>query len=167
MSQRVNGFKGGIQSGTTAFDKDSKLLDKQLKEARDNVSSNLRMVKMFSKADKIKYLGDACFGFAPDGGAWFKGDELVAVFEAKKQGLGGNAYERWWDNATTAQYINPNVRYVTFCSGPAAEVNEGLDKMRRKAAVVLGENFEFYMSVNGFTYNEVHAIVQKTLEEVS
>ena len=114
--------------------------------------------------DKIKYVGDNCFGFAPDGGAWFKGDKLVAVFEAKKQGLGGNAYERWWDNACTAKHINPDVVYVTFCSGPGSAQGQWLDNLRRKANIMLGENFKFYMSPEGFTFDQVSAIMQETLE---
>ena len=39
---------------------------------------------MFNKQMKIDLVGDACFGFAPDGGVWFKDGKLVAVFEAKK-----------------------------------------------------------------------------------
>jgi len=168
MSQRVNGFKGGIQAGTTAFDKDSKLLDKQLKEARELYKSqnhSLKCVSVFSKEDKIKYVGDDCFGFAPDGGAWFLDDKLVAVFEAKKQGLGGNAYERWWDNAMTAKHINPDVMYITFCSGPGSAEGECLDKLRRKAEIMLGKNYKFHMSPEGFTFNEVNAIMQGVLEE--
>jgi len=63
MSQRVNNFKGGIQSGTTALDADSSKLDKQLKESRDNIRvPDLNMIKQFSYEDKIKYVGDNCFG---------------------------------------------------------------------------------------------------------
>lgn len=168
MSQRVDGFKGGIQAGTTAFDKDSKLLDKQLKEARVKLSNNenntLTCVAKFSKEQKLNLVGDDCFGFAPDGGAWFKDGNLVAVFEAKKQGLRGNAYERWWDNAVTAKHINPDVVYVTFCSGPGAAPGECLDKLRRKANIMMGENYKFYMSPEGFTFNEVYAIVEETLK---
>ena len=165
MSQRVNNFKGGIQSGTTALDVDSSKLDKQLKESRDNIRvPDLKMIKQFSYEDKIKYVGDNCFGFAPDGDAGFKGDKLVAVFEAKKQGLGGNAYERWWDNACTAKHVNPDVVYVTFCSGPGSAQGQCLDNLRRKANIMLGENFKFYMSPEGFTFDQVSAIMQETLE---
>ena len=167
MSQRDNNMKGGIQSGTTAFDVDSSKLDKQLKESRDTIQvPNLKMIKQFSTEDKIKYVGDNCFGFAPDGGAWFKDDKLVAVFEAKKQGVSGNAYERWWDNAMTAKHINPDVVYVTFCTGPGAAQEQGLDKMKRKANIMLGENFKFYMSPEGCTSDQVNTIMQETLEGI-
>lgn len=153
-SQRKDGFKGGIQSGTTAFDLDSKKLDEQTKVARDTLTKefpNLLMVKMFSKEMKYTLVGDDCFGFAPDGGAWFLNGKLVACFESKKQGIGGNAYERWWDNARTAKFINPDVVYLTFCSGEGAAPGNCLDKLRRKATIMEGENFIFEMSVDGFT----------------
>lgn len=167
MSQREGTFRGGIQKGTMAWDNDSFELDKFLKESRDNLInqfSKLRMVKTFSKEDKLKYLGDDCFGFSPDGGAWFFEDELVAVFEAKKQGLGGNAYERWYDNFTTAKYINPKVKYVTFCTGKGAAPGQCLDKLRRKASIIFPDNVEFFMSETGFTYAEVYDIMTNILE---
>jgi len=165
MSQREADFKGGIQRGTTAFDEESKRLDKCLKECKDEISMDgYTVVTQFDYDMKIKYVGDDCFGFAPDGGAWFKGDTLVAVFEAKKQGEGGNAYERWWDNAMTAKFINPDVKYITFCSGAGAEEGKCLDKLRRKAKIMMGENFVCYNKVEGFTKQEVYDIMEKTLE---
>lgn len=164
ISQRDRGFNGGIKSGTTAFDEQSKRLDKLLKETRDSVSlPGFTCVKQFTTQMKIDLLGDDCFGFAPDGGAWLYKGKLVAVFEGKKQNKGGNAQERWYDNATTAKYINPDVKYVTFCSGEGAYEGECLDKMRRKAQIVLGENYIFYMSPNGFTREEVTKIISDTL----
>lgn len=167
MTQREGNFKGGIQKGTMAWDNESLALDKYLKETKSIISDQfpeLRMVTQFSKADKLKYVGDDCFGFAPDGGAWFLEDKLLAVFEAKKQGEQGNAYERWWDNAATAQYINKDVYYVTFCSGKGASKGSCLDKLRRKAKIMAGKNFEFHMSPNGFSAQEVKNIMIDTLE---
>jgi len=166
-TQRIDGFKGGIQAGTTAFDTDSKKLDIQAKDARDLLAEqfdDITMVKQFNKEMKMVLVGDDCFGFAPDGGAWFKNGKLVACFECKKQGLGGNAYERWWDNAMTAKFINEDVVYVTFCSGPGAASGEGLDKLRRKAQIMMGNNFVFHMSVDGFTDDFVLEEMKKVLE---
>ena len=168
MSQRQEGFRGGIQTGTTAFDEQSTKLDVQAKTARDNLAEafdGITMVKQFSKQQKLDLVGDDCFGFAPDGGAWFRNDKLVAAFECKKQGLGGNAYERWWDNAMTAKHINPDVVYVTFCSGPGAAAGEGLDKLRRKAQIMLGDNFIFHMSVDGFTQQQIEKIMVDILSQ--
>jgi hypothetical protein len=163
-------FRGGIQKGTTAFDEASKQLDSFVKDAAKIVASrhpNVKMVKQLTKEMKIKYFGDDCFGFAPDGGAWFIGDKLVAVFEAKKQGRGGNAFERWYDNATTARHINNDVIYVTFCSGEGAEPGQCLDKLRRAATIKLGSNFQFVMSPAGFSFDETIAIIESVIAEVS
>ena len=168
MTQRQNDFKGGIQKGTTAFDEASTKLDVQAKDARDLLSEsfdNITMVKQFTNDMKIELVGDNCFGFAPDGGAWFKDSKLIACFECKKQGLGGNAYERWWDNAMTAKFINADVKYVTFCSGPGAAEGQGLDKLRRKAQIMMGNNFEFHMSVDGFSFYEIYDIMKKVLSD--
>lgn len=163
----MSDFKGGIQLGTTAFDAESKLLDKQLKECRDEVTlEGFEVVSQFTKQMKEDLVGDDCFGFAPDGGAWFKNGKLVAVFEAKKQGESGNAYERWYDNADTAKYINPDVVYVTFCTGAGAAPGKCLDKMRRKATITKGKNFKFYMKPEGFTKLEVKNIVLETLKSI-
>jgi len=158
MSQRKNGFKGGIQKGTSAYDRDSHKLDKQVKNCRDKLQSQFpqfTMVKRLSKAQKIHLVGDDCFGFAPDGGCWFKDGELVAVFEAKKQERGGNAHERWWNNAVTAKHINPNVHYITFCTREGAEKGECLEKMSRKAKIMMGNRYRFHLRPEGFTETEI------------
>jgi hypothetical protein len=169
MSQRESDFKGGIQNGTTAFDTESKRLDVYLKENRQLLRSELdgfKVVNRFSKQLKESLVGDDCFGFEPDGGAWFKDGKLVAVFEAKKQGEQGNAYERWWDNATTAKFINPDVKYVTFCTGAGAAEDKCLDKLRRKAKIMMGENFETHCKVEPFTEQEVRDIMRETLMSI-
>lgn len=161
-------FRGGIQLGTTAFDEYSKCLDESAKRARDILSAefqSLRMVKTFSNEMKIRLVGDNCFGFSPDGGAWFDPREkLVAVFECKKQGSAGNAHERWWDNAVTARYLNRDVAYVTFCSGEGAKVDKCLDKMRRKAQIMLGQNFVFEMKPEGFITEEIVKTMRTILQ---
>lgn len=169
MSQRESDFKGGIQNGTTAFDAESKRLDAYLKETYKSLKEELtdfECVSQFTKEMKLKYVGDDCFGFAPDGGAWFKNGELVAVFEAKKQGEQGNAYERWWDNAITAKHLNENVRYITFCTGAGAAEGKCLDKLARKAKIMLGENFITHLKVEPFTEQEVRDIMIETLAGV-
>lgn len=166
-SQRKDGFKGGIQKGTTAFDIYSKELDGSLKKAIANIKEvfpKLHVIKQMKKDMKLALVGDDCFGFAPDGGAWFKNGKLVAVFEAKKQGEDGNAYERWWDNATTAKYLNKKVLYVTFCTGAGAAKDKCLDKLRRKAGIMLGKNFKFYNKVEPFTQEEIEKIMIDSLK---
>lgn len=160
-------FKGGIQAGTNAFDENSKRLDESAKTARDSLVysfPSLKMVKTFPREMKLDLVGDDCFGFSPDGGAWFESKgKLVAVFECKKQGKVGNAYERWWDNAVTAKHINKDVMYLTFCSGEGAMEGECLDKLRRKAKIMMGENFLFEMSLSGFAYEEVENKMKEVL----
>ena len=168
-SQRDEGFNGGIQMGTTAIDPQSKKLDGQLKEVRDEVSmEGLTMVKQFNRQLKIALLDDDCFGFAPDGGAWFKGDprdgKLLAVFEAKKQNKRGNANERWFKNGTVAKMINPKVEYHTFLSGEGAKEGECLEKMSRLVRRTMGKNFKFHMSPDGFTKEQVSRIMLDVLE---
>lgn len=166
MSQRDKGFKGGIQSGTTAFDLQSKKLDRILKECRETICMDgYTKVKQFNRQMKIDLVGEECFGFAPDGGAWFRHGQLVAVFEGKKQNLRGNACERWWDNAVTAKHINKNVRYVTFCSGEGANPGECLDKMKTKAFIMMGDRYEFHMSPDGFTKTQVMKVMLDVLEK--
>lgn len=158
-------FNGGIQKGTVAWDNESRLVDTYLKECRKEITIvGLESFSRLTKTMKIDLVGENCFGFAPDGGAWFKDGKLVAVFEAKKQGTHGNAYERWWDNAITAKYINADVTYVTFCVGAGAGPGEGLDKLRRKAGIMMGKNFKFYMSVGGFDKIDVYNIMIETLK---
>ena len=159
-------MKGGIQKGTTAFDAESLKLDKFVKDAAKELQEefpHLRCVMQFSYIDKLETVGQDCFGFAPDGGAWFHEDKLIAVFEAKKQGKGGNANERWWDNAVTAQYINKDVIYTTFCTGKGAEFGNNLERMSRKANIMLGENFQFVLKPEGMTYNEIKNQMRDTL----
>jgi hypothetical protein len=158
---------GGIQPGTVAWDCESRKLDKNTREAAELLREHfleLRCVKRMPNKDKIKYFGDACFGFAPDGGAWFHGDDLLAVFESKKQNMAGNANERWYDNATTAQHINKNVRYHTFCTGPGAAHDGPLGKMARAARIKLGTNMTFTLDKKVPTLRVVYDVMKKILE---
>lgn len=170
MNQKHSTFKGGIQSGTSATSDFSKKLDNQVKECRDlldkefSSNSRIKVIKRMSRKQKIDLVGDDCFGFQPDGGMWFIDDKLIAVFEAKKQGKAGNAHERWWDNACTAKYINSDVLYVTFCCGESAGVNGSFDKMARKAKIMLGDNFQTYLSPEGFNTLKVYNVMKETIE---
>lgn len=163
-------FKGGIKKGSTAFDVESKKLDDSAKVARDDLAKTLLHLTMYKKMpDEMKHdiFGANCLGFSPDGGLWVdKTGKLVACFECKKQGTLGNAYERWWDNAVTAKYINPDVVYLTFCSGPGAEPGECLDRLRQKANVILGSNFRFEMSPRGFATEDMRDKMREVLENI-
>jgi len=162
-------FRGGIQPGTTAFDAESLDLDTSVKAIAKQLAqeyTQFSTIWQMNHAQKMAWVGDDCFGFAPDGGAWFYRDELVAVFEAKKQGLAGNAQERWWDNACTAKYINDDVRYHTFCRGPGCAVNGPLERLNRKAQLMLGERFTFSLNEAGFAPVEIETQMRSILEQV-
>lgn len=162
-------FRGGIQPGTTAFDTESRDLDASVKQIAKQLAeeyTQFEVVHQFNYAQKMQWVGDDCFGFAPDGGAWFLNSNLVAVFEAKKQGLAGNAQERWWDNACTAQFINEQVRYHTWCRGQGCDDNAPLHRLSRKAPLMLGTNFTFSLSQTGYTHHEIESQMRAILEEV-
>jgi hypothetical protein len=116
-------FNGGIQKGTVATDARARKLDEQCKHLMQDVYSVLKKtypkLTAQKKLTKTQIPGEigAC---APDGGAWFYDGVLIAVFEGKKQQDRGNAIERWFKNNFICRLINPNVSYVTFCTGEGA-----------------------------------------------
>ena len=116
-------FKGGIQKGTVATDARARQLDEQCKHLKESVFAvlskkypELVLQKKLTK-DQIPGGKGAC---EPDGGAWFYRDVLIAVIEGKKQQDRGNAIERWFKNNFICRKINPDVSYVTFCTGEGA-----------------------------------------------
>lgn len=181
--------QGGLQKGMVAWDKESRTLDKSLREtaarlADEFKSSKLRCGYQLSLDEKIKYFSSNCVGFRPDGGAWFIGDTLVAVFEAKKQNMLGNAQERWYDNATTAGHLNKaarapmasNLKYITFLTGAGCAKNGPLDRLATAAPMKLepcwpGSSFVFHLNKKGhkpsFIYNTMKAVLEELLEELA
>jgi hypothetical protein len=163
----------GIQPGTCATDECARKLDCDCKRLAKEVYQDLKTkysdLTFQTKLTHAQIPGGigAC---QPDGGLWFKGDRLVAVFEAKKQGAGGNAIERWFKNNYICRLISPFVSYVTFATGPGACANgvipktlnvahsEGVDRLN------FGGN-SLLLSVVGFTNDELKAIMIETLEE--
>ena len=116
-------FNGGIQNGMVATDARARKLDEQCKHLKDDVFAalsqqypELTLQKKLRK-DQIPGGMGAC---EPDGGAWFYKGKLIAVFEGKKQQDRGNAIERWFKNNFICRKINPDVSYVTFCTGEGA-----------------------------------------------
>jgi hypothetical protein len=121
--------KGGIRKGQNATDASAKKIDKDLKEIRDELSSELESigVVMKKRLDKLGTITPC----EPDGGAWFYKDKLIAVFEAKKQQDRGNAIERWYKNNYRCRRMNENVSYGTWARGegayPKGKIGEALD----------------------------------------
>jgi hypothetical protein len=151
-------FNGGIQKGTVATDARARKLDEQCKHLMQDVYSVLKKIypkltvqKKLTKAQIPGEIG-AC---APDGGAWFYDGVLISVFEGKKQQDAGNAIERWFKNNFICRKINPEVSYVTFCTGEGAFMNwtekEGSDELMTYGQIVKALNVAH---LNGFNqYN--------------
>ncbi|WNL50930.1 restriction endonuclease [Synechococcus phage S-CREM2] len=116
-------FKGGIQKGTVATDARARKLDEQCKNQKESVFATLKQkypdltVQRKLTQEQIPGGIGAC---EPDGGAWYYRGVLIVVSEAKKQQDRGNAIERWFKNNYICRLINPNVSYITFCTGEGA-----------------------------------------------
>ena len=140
-------FNGGIQKGTVATDARARKLDEQCKHLMQDVYSVLKetypkltVQKKLTKAQIPGGIG-AC---SPDGGAWFYDGVLITVFEGKKQQDAGNAIERWFKNNFICRKVNPEVSYVTFCTGEGAFMNwvekEGSDELMTYGQIVKALN---------------------------
>jgi len=124
-SQRTGCFNGGIKTGTTAFDKEAKTLDRiPLDYVRNELSftcDNKFWRKGYSEEEyRNAVCTDSkieCTGLSPDGGIFLdkNGKPLLAV-ESKKQGKNGNAIERWYKNYDQLQALGCK-HYLTFCYG--------------------------------------------------
>jgi len=167
MTQRDKNFKGGIKKGTVATDTVAKKLDNQCKTLKESISVEGLTMQKKLRQDQIPGGIGAC---EPDGGAWFKGDKLVAVFEGKKQGKSGNAFDRWFKNFFVCCTINPKVCYVTFCVGEGAGDGEVMQKSMNIACPFKNANQfnpngnSVYYSVEGFTDEFVENVMKEVLE---
>jgi hypothetical protein len=107
-------------------------------------------------------------GCIPDGGMWFSGPRthkhrrLLAIFEAKHQGVRGNAHERWSENYLFSQAVTPGARYHTFMTGAGANKGEILDR-HSSSMRGIGLNADFYLKPEGFTQRELFDIMIKAL----
>lgn len=164
---------GGIQPGTVATDARARKLDEQCKHLKNDlytelksVYPDLRLQKKLTK-DQIPGGKGAC---EPDGGAWFYRDTLIAVFEGKKQQDLGNAIERWFKNNYICRKINPNVSYVTFCTGEGAYDDGQIGKALNVAHLEgfnqynPGDNSAF-LRIDGFTGEDIYAIMKEVITE--
>jgi len=166
-------FNGGIQTGTVATDARARKLDEQCKHLKDDVFAELKKIypelslqKKLTKAQIPGGIG-AC---EPDGGAWFYCDVLIAVFEGKKQQDRGNAIERWFKNNYICRKINPEVSYVTFCTGEGAHENGQIGKALNVAHLFgfnqynPGDNSAF-LNTDCFTKQEINTIMIEVISE--
>lgn len=166
-------FKGGIQKGTVATDARARKLDEQCKHLKEDLYSALKetypKLTLQKKLTKAQIPGGkgAC---EPDGGAWFYDGVLIAVFEGKKQQDRGNAIERWFKNNFIARKVNPEVSYVTFCTGEGAYEDGTIGKALNVAHLSgfnqynPGENTAF-LNTDCFTKEQINAIMIEVISE--
>ena len=173
MNSNSYRFCGGIQNGTVATDARARKLDDQCKDLKDEVYVELKKIypelvlqKKLTKAQIPGGIG-AC---EPDGGAWFYNGVLIAVFEGKKQQDRGNAIERWFKNNYICRKINPEVSYVTFCTGEGAYAGGQLGKALNIAHLFgfnqynPGENSAF-LNTDCFIKQDINTIMVQVISE--
>ena len=169
--------KGGIQPGTVASSVESKLIDKQVKTANQELFQELKETipgltfQLKLRKEQIPGEIGAC---APDGGIWFYNGVPIFASEAKKQGKRGNAIDRWYKNPNIMKGCNKDILYVTFCTGegtlekgPIREtlhyVVEGdYNIIREKSKSYGWDNFSIFLEEKNFDYD----FVKTTLKEI-
>jgi len=176
--------KGGIQPGTVASSAASKKIDKQVKIASLDLFEELKDVipglTYQGKLNKDQIPGGvgAC---QPDGGIWLLNGKPIVASEAKKQGKGGNAIERWYNNSFILRTVNKDIMYATFATGEGALKNstiwstlhiavEGNYNMIREKSESYGQDgVSVFLSESDFDYDFVKAtmkeIVLKAIEK--
>ena len=167
-------FKGGIQKGTVATDARARQLDEQCKHLKDDVFTALKQqypeLTLQKKLTKQQIPGGigAC---EPDGGAWFYLNVLIAVIEGKKQQDRGNAIERWFKNNFICRKINPDVSYVTFCTGEGAYEDGTIGKALNVAHLEgfnqynPGSNTAYFTTEYGFSKEFINDKMIEVIEE--
>ena len=175
--------KGGIQPGTTASSTASKKIDSQVKRANMELFEELKDIvpglTYQAKLTKEQIPGGvgAC---QPDGGIWLLNGKPIVASEAKKQGKGGNAIERWYNNSHILKATNKDILYVTFATGEGVEQNspifntlhiavEGQYNIIREKSESYGmDGVSVFLSKEDFEFDKVkstiRSIVEKALE---
>lgn len=177
ICQRDIGYNGGIKVGSTAYDSTSRTLNTRLTDAKNILENEpdlcgytlLRRLNKRTNPILIK-------GVNPDGGIWLNPNGIpIAAFEAKKQGIRGNAHERWFKNHRFLSYINPDIRYVTFLSGEGAIDDSGMagdfktvllmEGKQPTFGIIHPKGCSFVASKDGFSLSEVLGIMRKAVME--
>jgi hypothetical protein len=174
MTQRTNGFKGGIQAGTSATNDQSRSLDSSLTDVRKLLTESYKSSEYscIYRIPKEERLTNGIFcGCQPDGGVWFKGSQAKAAFEGKKQGAGGNAIERWAVNKDFLYRLYPSIRYVTFGIGDGfVEGNSAFNLAKsylqngREFNILYPDGISWFINVEGFTKKEIRDIMERAIE---
>lgn len=122
VTQRIDGFRGGVQEGSSAGSGESRSTESLLRQAVARVRTGDQLIwKPGFSAKELSILLDVpasnLVGANPDGGVFLAPDgrPLVAA-EAKRQGMGGNAIERWFKNYSLFSELGCKV-YLTVCTG--------------------------------------------------
>jgi hypothetical protein len=166
-------FNGGIQDGTVATDPRARKLDDQCKHLKNDVYKKLKEIYpdlVLQKKLTKEQIPGGKGGCEPDGGAWFYRDVLIACFEGKKQQDRGNAIERWFKNNYICRKINPNMSYVTFCTGEGA-YDDGQIGKALNVAHLLGLNKynpgdnSVFLNTDCFTKEQISAIMIEVISE--
>jgi hypothetical protein len=139
-SQRDSHFKGGIQKGTSATSSASTSTEKVLKSSVQKVKNSLPGViwKPEIKGPQLEKFfgieGANLSGIRPDGGVWVNqpDGQILCAAEAKKQGVKGNAIERWYKNFTVLNSLGAYV-YLTICIGDGFFDNNSAQKIMEMA----------------------------------
>lgn len=156
VSQRTQGFNGGIPQGLSATSEESSKLEKVLRKAvRDEriieleEQANLTWSHGIKNEDiptffnRDKSLGKYMQGCSPDGGIWFNSEGIPVISaEAKKQGIKGNAIERVHKNNEILHSINPYLVNNVFCSGQGFTPNGTSYRTLNTAWIALNHNEE-------------------------
>lgn len=172
MSQRQDGYNGGIQVGKSASSVSSKDLEKTV---RDYLIENKpeRWIPGYT-GEQIKDMLGSTFsnrisGCYPDGGIIT--DEMgfpLISFECKYQGEKGNAIERWFKNYAILSALGVK-RYITFCAGDGFFDNNSAERIIACASLIsdpqapLWENEE---SVLGFYRWREANLVKKEIPSI-
>ena len=166
-------FNGGIQKGMVATDARARKLDDQCKQVKSivyGVLKNTYPELILQRKLTQEQIPGGVGGCEPDGGVWFYRGVLIAVFEGKKQQDRGNAIDRWFKNNYICRLINPQVSYITFCTGEGAHVDGSIGKTLNVAHLSgfnkynPGEN-SASLNIDGFTKEEISDIMFEVITE--
>lgn len=172
--QRQDGFNGGIKNGTVATDEYAKFLDAAMKEVQGELAQELKNagIECKKKLDKGFLVEQGILvGCEPDGGLWFKDGKLIAAFEGKKQGKGGNAIERWEKNYNLCKSINEDVKYVTFGvregfeedGYPYKYAKTMLNREKKDLNTLYDAGQSWFVNPKGYTKAEIKSIMKQAL----
>ena len=142
--------------------KESLVLDSSLKTIAKQVLKDLQTTYpdlTFERRYKSKNHSAGC---QPDGGIWYYQGRLILAAEAKHQGKGGNAIERWYKNNFVLRQISSTFTYITYVTGAGA-VDNGIICKILSPAHPQGYN-NYYLGAN-VCYTEPEGFLPQVIYE--